>query len=140
MKDENDNPPKFSQSQYTLMMNENNSPNTLLATLIATDEDVGRNGDVRYSLKGEDAATFTIDKLSGDLRARYSLNREDKDVYELIAVAEDDGEDVKLSNSAKVTIKIVDENDNKPVLTNIVSSLNIPDNVKPVTPSTSLTQ
>ena len=130
IKDENDNPPIFAQSQYTLMMNENNNPNTFLATLTATDEDVGRNGDVRYSLKGEDAAAFTIDELSGDLRARYSLNREDKDLYELIAVAEDDGEDVKLSNSAKVTIKIVDQNDNKPFLTNIISSLNIPDNIK----------
>ena len=130
IKDENDNPPIFVQSQYTLMMNENNNPNTFLATLTATDEDVGRNGDVRYSLKGEDAAAFTIDELSGDLRARYSLNREDKDLYELIAVAEDDGEDVKLSNSAKVTIKIVDQNDNKPFLTNIISSLNIPDNIK----------
>ena len=130
VEDENDNAPVFSQTQYSLSVLENSEAGTLLARLAATDSDSGINGEIRYSLKGEDAESFSIDESTGDLASRRSLDREQKEVYEFIAVAEDNGDDVKLSNSARVVVKVSDVNDNKPVLTNLVSNIIIPDTIK----------
>ena len=130
VEDENDNAPVFGQAQYSLSLLENSEPGTLLARLTATDGDIGINGEIRYSLKGEDAEAFNIDENTGDLTSRRSLDREQKEAYEFIAVAEDNGNDIKLSNSARVIVRISDVNDNKPVLTNLVSNIIIPDTIR----------
>ena len=85
----------FSQTQYSLSLLEHSEPGTLLARLTATDGDIGMNGEILYSLKGEDAEAFNIDETTGDLTSRRSLDREQKESYEFIAVAEDNGDDVK---------------------------------------------
>ena len=74
MEDENDNAPVFSQTQYSLSVLENSEAGTLLARLAATDSDSGINGEIRYSLKGEDAESFSIDESTGDLASRRSLD------------------------------------------------------------------
>ena len=148
LEDENDNAPEWEQARYSVTVEENAAPDTSLATLRAADADTGRNADIRYyfrylarlyhhnfysffrySLKGEDADAFKIDAITGDLSARTAFDREQKAEYEFVAVAEDDGDDVKLSNSARVRVRISDVNDNKPVLSNTVSTITVPDTV-----------
>ena len=68
LQDENDNAPIFKQDKYTFKIKENNEPGSILATLRATDADVGDNGEVRYSIAGEDAEAFTVDAITGRLR------------------------------------------------------------------------
>ena len=65
LQDENDNAPIFEQDKYTFKIKENNEPGAILATLRATDADVGENGEVRYTIAGEDAEAFSIDEITG---------------------------------------------------------------------------
>ena len=65
LQDENDNAPSFAQNKYTFKIKENNEPGSILATLRATDADVGDNGEVRYTIAGEDAEAFTVDAITG---------------------------------------------------------------------------
>ena len=64
LQDENDNAPIFEQDKYTFKIKENNDPGAILATLRATDADVGENGEVRYTIAGEDAEAFSIDEIT----------------------------------------------------------------------------
>ena len=128
MEDENDNPPEFPQSHYTVSLLENNDPNSLVASITASDPDMGDNSLLSYSLKGEDSGSFLIDSVTGEVRTRWSLDREEQEEYLLELVAEDQGQDVTLSGSCQLTVKVKDENDHQPVLTNKPGSLNIPDN------------
>jgi len=114
MEDENDNPPQFSQSQFTASLQENSNPNSLLASFTATDPNLNDNGLLRYSLRGEDAGSFLIDGETGEVRTRWSLDRQEQDVT--------------LSGSCLLTVKVMDENDHQPVLTNNPGTLDIPDN------------
>ena len=65
LQDENDNAPIFEQDKYTFKIKENNEPGAILATLRATDADVGENGEVRYTIAGEDAEAFSVDEITG---------------------------------------------------------------------------
>ena len=65
LQDENDNAPFFEQDKYTFKIKENNEPGAILATLRATDADVGENGEVRYTIAGEDAEAFSVDEITG---------------------------------------------------------------------------
>uniref|UniRef100_A0A8C5K2A5 Protocadherin beta 16 n=1 Tax=Jaculus jaculus TaxID=51337 RepID=A0A8C5K2A5_JACJA len=48
--DVNDNAPAFSQTSYTLLVPENNSPGLHIGTVSATDTDSGTNAQITYSL------------------------------------------------------------------------------------------
>ena len=65
----------------------------------------------------------------GELKAAWSLDREEKEEYHLTITAEDLGPDVQLSGSADVRIQLQDVNDNPPVLTNIPPVLYVPDSI-----------
>ena len=131
VQDENDNPPQFSQAQYTVSLEENSEAGALVATLTASDPDLGLNSLLTYSLLGEDAASFTIDPASGEVRTRWRLDREEKEQLVVVVRAEDGGPDVRLSGSCLLTVLLEDLNDNPPVLTNNPASLGIPDNAGP---------
>ena len=51
---------------------------------------------LRYSLRGEDAGSFLIDTETGEVRTRWSLDREEQAEYLLEVIAEDQGQDVAL--------------------------------------------
>ena len=114
VEDENDNPPKFSQAQYTVSLEENSEPNTLVTTITATDPDIGLNSLLTYSLRGEDASRFSISPDTGEVRSRWSLDREEKEEYVVVVDAEDQGRDVRLSASCLLTGRVTDVNDNQP--------------------------
>ena len=104
VQDENDNPPQFSQAQYTVSLEENSEAGALVATLTASDPDLGLNSLLTYSLLGEDAASFTIDPASGEVRTRWRLDREEKEQLVVVVRAEDGGQDVRLSGSCLLTV------------------------------------
>ena len=102
-----------------------------MVALTASDPDLGLNSRLTYSLLGEDAASFTIDPASGEVRTRWSLDREEQEQFLLVVRAEDGGQDLSLSSSCLLTVLVEDENDNPPRLTNNPGSLTIPDNAGP---------
>ena len=81
-------------------------------------------------MKGEDASAFLLDEMSGELRATWSLDREEKEIYSLVVKAEDRGQDIQLTGTTHVNVRVVDVNDNKPVFTNMISELNVPNSIR----------
>ncbi|XP_041847303.1 protocadherin-8-like [Melanotaenia boesemani] len=120
--DENDNAPVFSKPVYEVAVVENNAPGAYITTVVARDMDMGSNGKVSYKLAdtylmGSPISTFvSLDPASGSLYALRSFNYEVMKQLELRITASDGGSP-PLSGSANVYVRIVDQNDNAPVIT-----------------------
>ncbi|KAM6918156.1 protocadherin-8-like [Xenentodon cancila] len=120
--DENDNAPVFSKPVYEVSVVENNAPGAYITTVVARDMDMGSNGKVSYKLAdayfmGSPISTFvSLDPASGSLYALRSFNHEVVKQLELRITASDGGSP-PLSGSASVYVRIVDQNDNAPIIT-----------------------
>ena len=58
--------PNFAINPYTASFNENESPGYVVQTVVATDTDIGTNGDITYSISaGNTGSAFSIDPASG---------------------------------------------------------------------------
>lgn len=136
--DVNDNDPRFDSDSYTAMVSENMPPGTTVTKVMATDPDLGSNGDLTYFLlsnedfkelneslsrgqkisfqsesKGRVTVPFVIDEKTGWLRTLESLDREAEDRYEFVVVAEDSGVQKRFSWTS-VEVLVDDINDNWP--------------------------
>ena len=111
----NDNAPVFT-SPATASVAENQSAATVVYRAVATDGD----GDtLTYSLSGTDAARFTIDANTGDVRFREIPDAEnpgddDDNVYDIIVTASDNTGGTTDTDLA-VAITVTNVNDNQPV-------------------------
>ncbi|XP_026739662.1 protocadherin-like wing polarity protein stan [Trichoplusia ni] len=133
----NDHSPVFEMQQYESSVREGASPGTTVLTLKATDQDIGKNAEVEYSIESVTAETlssedtnesidnteqvdsqdvFRIDGRSGALLTRAPLDREKVARYTVIVKATDQASPVsdRLSSSATVHVNIMDDNDNYP--------------------------
>lgn len=113
--DVNDNAPVFTQSITEVTFPENNKPGEVVAEVTASDADSGSNAELVYSLEPEPAAKglFTISPETGEIRVKTSLDREQRENYELKVVAADRGSP-SLQGTATVLINVLDCNDNDP--------------------------
>ncbi|XP_075050499.1 protocadherin-8-like [Mixophyes fleayi] len=120
--DENDNAPVFTKQIYEVSVLENNSAGAYITTVIAKDPDFGLNAKISYRLvaakvMGQSLTTFVaINPESGVLRAVRSLDYEKIKQLDLEVEAADNGVP-QLSTRTQIKIKIIDENDNAPVIT-----------------------
>ncbi|XP_068182590.1 protocadherin-20 [Antennarius striatus] len=114
VKDVNDNAPHFLQSHYQLQVEENNQPGMLLMHISATDADSGSNSRVTYKSDKYAPAIFKVDPTTGQLTVLASLDRELQSEYKLTVHARDSGSP-PLESVATVSIRVLDQNDNKPV-------------------------
>ncbi|XP_024937586.1 cadherin-87A isoform X2 [Cephus cinctus] len=94
-------------------------PNYLVMTVKASDRDPGENGRVGYHLKVgnknvQETEEFTIDRETGELRAKIILDREVKNKFELVLVAADHGSPTTYETLRLLTVLLVDTNDNVP--------------------------
>lgn len=106
--------PVFVTANYTSVI-ENIPINTVVMAIKATDRDEGRNGYIEYSLSSaEKSLPFTLGPVDGLLRVSGRLDRELRSNYELTVTAKDRGEPPKLART-KISVKILDENDNSPI-------------------------
>ncbi|XP_033989632.1 protocadherin-18b isoform X3 [Trematomus bernacchii] len=119
--DENDNPPRFEKSRYEVFKSENNSPGAYLMTLVASDPDLGTNGQITYSIvdalvQGSPISTYvTIDPSNGAIYALRSFDHEDVSRIAFTVQARDGGNPV-LSTNTTVLLTVLDENDNPPII------------------------
>nr|XP_006005223.1 PREDICTED: protocadherin-20 [Latimeria chalumnae] len=112
--DKNDNSPRFINKDFSFFVPENFPGFGEIGVIGVTDADVGKNGWVALSiLNGSDI--FVIDTGNGVLRAKIPLDREQQGSYVLWIQAIDGG-DPALSCAAKVTILLLDVNDNPPLV------------------------
>uniref|UniRef100_A0A8C2X0C8 Protocadherin 18b n=1 Tax=Cyclopterus lumpus TaxID=8103 RepID=A0A8C2X0C8_CYCLU len=119
--DENDNPPSFEKSRYEVFKSENNSPGAYLMTVVASDPDLGTNGQVTYTImdalvQGSPISTYvTIDPSNGAIYALRSFDHEDVSRIAFTIQARDGGNPV-LSTNTTVLMTVLDENDNPPII------------------------
>lgn len=72
--DRNDNPPKFDSSVYTPTIVRSLGVNKVVATVLATDQDMGINAEVTYSLLENPQDYFRIDADTGTIFLDKSLS------------------------------------------------------------------
>ncbi|XP_072291831.1 protocadherin-18b isoform X2 [Eucyclogobius newberryi] len=119
--DENDNPPHFEKNRYEVFKSENNSPGAYLMTVVASDPDLGTNGQVTYNvidvlIQGSPISTYvTIDPSNGAIYALRSFDHEDVSRIAFTVQARDGG-NPPLSTNTTVLLTVLDENDNAPVI------------------------
>uniref|UniRef100_A0A8C8TC49 Cadherin domain-containing protein n=1 Tax=Peromyscus maniculatus bairdii TaxID=230844 RepID=A0A8C8TC49_PERMB len=117
--DVNDNAPAFTQTSYTLFVQENNSPALHIGTISATDSDSGSNAHITYSLLPTHDPQLALDSLisinaeNGQLFALRALDYEALQAFEFHVGATDQGSP-PLSSQALVRVLVLDANDNAP--------------------------
>uniref|UniRef100_A0A2K6F5X4 Cadherin domain-containing protein n=1 Tax=Propithecus coquereli TaxID=379532 RepID=A0A2K6F5X4_PROCO len=111
--DQNDNSPLFTHNEYNFYVPENLPRHGTVGLITVTDPDYGENSAVTLSILDVND-DFTIDPQTGVIRPNISFDREKQESYTFYVKAEDGGR-VSRSTTAKVTINVVDVNDNKPV-------------------------
>ncbi|XP_072256737.1 protocadherin gamma-B1-like isoform X23 [Pyxicephalus adspersus] len=115
--DINDNFPKFDKANYKISLNENLPVGSLVLQLKAQDEDEGLNAEITYSFRDVPEgiySVFTIDSVHGDIKVIGTLDYEVRKRYEFTVEAKDGG---GLAGHCKVSVQIVDTNDNAPEIT-----------------------
>ncbi|XP_064191064.1 protocadherin Fat 1a isoform X3 [Anguilla rostrata] len=87
---------------------------TSVMKVTAKDEDKGRDGEIRYSIRdGSGLGIFTIDEESGVIRTQELLDHETTPHYWLTVYATDRGV-APLSSFVEVYVEVQDVNDNAP--------------------------
>ena len=129
--DENDHAPILSNTSYFNLAVENNTVGTVVIDFIsATDADSGQNAEIRFNLTGEGSEDFMIDPETGDISIAQSLDREERPVYSFTVIAYDLGTPT-LTDSARVTIEVIDINDSPPIFDQPEYSVVVTENVPP---------
>ncbi|XP_066507560.1 protocadherin alpha-3-like [Hoplias malabaricus] len=119
--DVNDNAPRFPAAIIEASIRENNQAGALVTKVQADDPDVGVNAELSYSLLENGngdvplSAMFHINPVSGDIVAMQSFNYETIKRLRFQVQATDSGSP-PLSSNVSVSVFVLDENDNSPVL------------------------
>ncbi|XP_055980791.1 protocadherin alpha-2 isoform X10 [Sorex fumeus] len=125
--DVNDNQPVFDQSVYKVQVIENTANGTLVLKLNASDADEGSNSEIVYSFSSDVPSIiktkFKIDPSSGEMRTQGLLDYEETKYYEIQVTAHDYGTP-SMSGHCKISVKLVDINDNIPEIS--ITSLSLP--------------
>ncbi|XP_066236903.1 protocadherin-17 isoform X2 [Saccopteryx leptura] len=115
--DSNDNSPVFEAPSYLVEVPENAPLGTVVIDLNATDADEGPNGEVLYSFSSyvpdRVRELFSIDPKTGLIRVKGNLDYEENGMLEIDVQARDLGPN-PIPAHCKVTVKLVDRNDNAP--------------------------
>ncbi|XP_077983782.1 protocadherin Fat 4-like [Glandiceps talaboti] len=128
--DLNDNPPVFTQTEYSAKVEEEQDTGVSVITVTATDEDDGTNADINYSLDPDSAQNkFGINYLTGEILTTARLDREEQGLYTLLVIAQDNADDRadRLSSTATVYVVVQDINDHVPEFISAPYSAVIPD-------------
>lgn len=116
--DENDNAPQFTNSTFTFSINENDPIDSFVGKLTATDRDIGRNAELIYTLSSNQN-DFVVDPRNGFIKTAKVFDREalvqltGQNYISLEATVSDNGH-IRLKDTVKIKIIILDLNDNEP--------------------------
>lgn len=127
--DVNDNAPQFKVPLYQASIPEDALIGTSVIQISATDQDIGLNGRVRYTLSDKDKedGSFVVDPTSGIIRTNKGLDRESVAVYHLSAIGIDKGTP-SMSSTVEVQIRLEDINDSPPTFEADKIILYVPEN------------
>lgn len=114
LSDVNDNKPVFPDYNLKANLSENQKPGFELATVKATDKDLGENATIRYRVKSGDDL-FQIGLTDGVIKSKKSFDREKQTELKLVIQAYDLGTPSLTSDDVTISVKILDLNDNAPI-------------------------
>ncbi|KAF4011869.1 hypothetical protein G4228_003419 [Cervus hanglu yarkandensis] len=111
--DVNDHTPKFSRPVYSFDIPEDTTPGSLVAAILATDDDSGVNGEITYIVNEDDEdGIFFLNPVTGVFNLTRMLDYEAQQYYILTVRAEDGGGQF---TTIRVYFNILDVNDNPPI-------------------------
>uniref|UniRef100_H3D3A2 Cadherin EGF LAG seven-pass G-type receptor 3 n=1 Tax=Tetraodon nigroviridis TaxID=99883 RepID=H3D3A2_TETNG len=110
--DANTHRPVFQSAHYSVSVNEDSPPGSLVVMISATDDDVGENARITYLLE-DNIPQFRIDSATGAITLQAELDYEDQMTYTLAITAKDNGIPQK-SDTTYVEVNVNDVNDNAP--------------------------
>uniref|UniRef100_A0A670Y4S1 Protocadherin alpha subfamily C, 1 n=1 Tax=Pseudonaja textilis TaxID=8673 RepID=A0A670Y4S1_PSETE len=119
--DVNDNPPKFLNQMREIYIAENNKPGASVFQMSASDPDLQENGRVSYFLRDLDiqgsslSRYLAIDADNGIIYAKDTFDFEQLQTFHFQVEAKDNGFPI-LTATFIVSVTIVDQNDNAPVI------------------------
>lgn len=129
LKDENDNPPRFSEYYYQdIQLQENLGAGYHFFTVNATDNDIGDNGKITYEMSPITDTRFIVDPHNGEIRTNQVFNREVASQVIFEVAAKDNG-NPPLESKVSVVVDITDVNDNKPEFTKLIFYFQIAEGV-----------
>lgn len=115
VQDVNDNAPVFPADEFEVYVKENSIVGSVVGRIKALDPDEGPNAQIMYQIvEGNIPEIFQMDFFSGELTALIDLDYETKPEYVIVVQATS----APLVSRATVHIKLIDQNDNSPVLKN----------------------
>ena len=112
--DENDNAPNFTQSVYTISVQETTTPPEVLLQVSAFDADTGAQSAITYSIVAVQPSNtfqlFSINNLTGEIVLVGNLDFESNPSHTLTVRAEDGGSPrMSATATVEVTVENVDE-------------------------------
>ncbi|KAL2094501.1 hypothetical protein ACEWY4_009220 [Coilia grayii] len=119
--DMNDNAPQFAERWIRIYVKENSPVGSAIATVTAHDSDLGENAKVTYSFaetknEGRLASKFlNLNALTGEIHSAQTFNYEEMKTFQFQLEARDSGEP-PMSSNVTVTVFVLDDNDNSPVI------------------------
>ncbi|XP_044594516.1 fat-like cadherin-related tumor suppressor homolog isoform X4 [Cotesia glomerata] len=122
--DANDNPPLFSQSNYSAVVQEDKKIGHVVIKFIVTDADISPNADP-YTFdfrSGNEGDAFRLEQ-DGSLRTAIKFNSRVKDNYLLHIRVFDNGSQ-PLYSDAWIKIKIIEESQYPPIITPLEITIN----------------
>ncbi|XP_048189325.1 protocadherin Fat 4 [Perognathus longimembris pacificus] len=125
--DVNDHAPRFSRPVYSFDIPEDTSPGSLVAAILATDDDSGVNGEITYTVDEDDEdGIFFLNPVTGVFNLTRVLDYETQQYYILSVRAEDGGGQF---TTVRVYFNILDVNDNPPVFSQSSYSTSVMENL-----------
>nr|XP_044988000.1 protocadherin alpha-13 isoform X9 [Jaculus jaculus] len=134
VRDINDNPPVFPESNKSIIIAESIPPETRFPLDGASDADIGVNSALTYRLDPSDY--FALDTQNNleqtsslSLVLRKALDREEIQGHSLILTASDGGKP-ELTGTVQLLITVLDVNDNAPGFDRFIYKVRVPENAR----------
>ncbi|XP_061090038.1 protocadherin gamma-A11-like [Conger conger] len=132
VQDINDNVPQFPNDQIKLEITESEAKGTRFLLEEAHDADIGQNAVQSYTLQRNDhfvldVQTSTDGRKYSELVLEKELDREEQKDYTLLLTAVDGGTPQR-SGTVAVHVTVLDVNDNRPVFSQAVYKVSLPEN------------
>ncbi|KAI2659281.1 Cadherin-like protein 26 [Labeo rohita] len=119
VEDAND-PPFFPDPVRKVIVEENGAVGAYVDKVTAVDPDTGRPHKLEYSIEQDPAGWFRVDKTTGEIFVKESLDRESSHVtngtYTITVLVTEKDDHPPMTSTATIQVYIDDKNDNVPIL------------------------
>ena len=102
------NPPVFAENNTTRTIPENTPAGVHIGEAVSA-EDTDSDDTLTYTLSGTDAAAFSIDQTTGQLKTKAALDYETKNAYSVIVTASDGSREA----TTRVAIRVTDVDESR---------------------------